>query len=277
MEFVKMSVLGNDFVVIDYRNHDLSLDCEQIRRLSDRRFGIGADQILILKKSDNADVFVEAYNSDGSFVGGCGNNTLSVAKLLNEENGKKTISIETKDVIVYCCKIHEDSYQVNMGKPSFSAKDIPLSVSIEDTTNLPIDITFNGVRCSNPSAVNTGDSHCVFILDNKIDLDNIDISKIGHEVERHNLFPEKINVDFAQIIDEKNIKMRTWKHGVGEVLACGSGACSIAATYIRNHLVDNNVSVHMKGGSLEVEWNGSSESPVFLTGKATKVFKGELF
>lgn len=277
IKFTKMNALGNDFVIIDNREQNINFNRKLIKLIADRKFGIGCDQVLVLKDSTKADVFMEIYNTDGGTAGACGNGTRSVGKLLSQQLQKDKISIETEAGILYCDKITEESYRVNMGKPKFLAQDIPLSQNIEDALELPINIKVNDIEYKNPSAVSMGNPHCVFILDEEINLDELDIETIGRKIENHELFPEKTNVEFVQVLDKDTIKMRVWERGAGETLACGSGACAIGAVCVKKGLVNNKVTVKMKGGDLQIEWNGNASDSVLMTGDSDIVFSGEFY
>lgn len=277
IKFTKMNALGNDFVIIDNREQSINFDTKLIKSIADRKFGIGCDQVLVLENSDKADVFMYIYNTDGSTAGACGNGTRSIGKLLSRQLNKDKISIETMAGILYCNKISENLYQVNMDVPNFSAKDIPLSQNVENTLSLPINTEFDGIEYKNPSVVNVGNPHCVFILNNEINLDSVDIKSIGQKIENHELFPEKTNVEFVQILDQDTIKMRVWERGAGETLACGSGSCAVGAVCIKKGLVNNKVTVKMKGGNLDIEWNNNIDGSVLMTGDTDVVFSGEYY
>lgn len=265
-----MNGLGNDFVIIDNRYDTVDLSPEQISIIAHRHKGVGFDQLVVvsLPKESEADVYMSIYNADGSIAGACGNATRCVARLVMDEMDSNTASIETLGGILYAEKdqINDHCYIVNMGKPRINWQDIPLA-SEQDTLHVHMEL----LPFKDPVAVNMGNPHIVFFVD---DVDNIDISRYGPTLEHHDLLPERANIGFAQIIDDQRIKLRVWERGVGETLACGSGACAAVVAACRRGLVCQNVQVQLPGGTLFITWNNNEH--VMMSGTADTNFIGIL-
>jgi diaminopimelate epimerase len=268
--FVKMQGLGNDFAIFDGRTSRLEIPAEKIRALGDRRLGIGFDQMVIIDpaKSAESDAFLRIYNADGSEVGACGNATRCIVALLARELGRPAVTIETKAARIEGL-VREDRVVVDMGKVHLEWKDIPLSRE-EDTLSLSIE---KGVL-RHPVAVNVGNPHAVFFLQNN-DLDRVPLDKLGPEVENHPLFPEKVNVEVAHVLDATRIRMRVWERGAGLTRACGTGACAVAVAGVRRGLSQRRVTVMQEGGDLDIEWR-ESDSHILMTGAVAEVYRGEI-
>jgi len=246
LPFVKMSGAGNDFVIFDARKTDVFLTSEQIKKISDRK-NIGCDQLIVIKNSTEADCEMEIYNSDGSKSGACGNATRCVASLLE----KPEVKIKTAAGILKCWRVN-DLISVNMGEPKFAE-----------------DVALHGF---NFSCVDVGNPHAVTFLDAKISDEKF--CDVGPKIELDKIFPNKTNVEFAQIISNNLIEVRVWERGAGETLACGSGACAVAVAAIKKNLVQSKkITIRFKGGDLEIEWNNDS---IVMTGGYTKIFDGEI-
>ena len=211
IEFLKMHGLGNDFVILDARVRDFDNKPELSKKLGDRHFGVGCDQIIFIEPTDKATAFMRIYNPDGSESGACGNATRCVADILLKESGGGDCVIETKAGLLKCIRANGDQITVDMGEPKLDWTQIPLSSEC-DTINLPI----GGGGVSNPVAVNMGNPHCVFFVD---DLNVIDVSKIGVGFEYHAMFPERSNIEFVEVVDRGHVKMRVWERGAGETTA----------------------------------------------------------
>jgi diaminopimelate epimerase len=259
LNFIKMSALGNDFVIFDYRQQYFSLNSKQILEISNRK-NIGCDQLIIIKKPNQnnsqeieIDVEMEIFNCDGSISPTCGNATRCVAGYLFEENPhKKIIVIQTLGGILNCQKINENLISVNMGKAKF-------------LDNLNFDkYIFNCVDVGNP--------HAVCFVDKMID--NKDFLSLGPQIENHQQFPNKTNVEFAQIINDQLIAVRVWERGVGETMACGSGACGVAALAIKNKFVNSSkVLVEFTQGRLQIEYINDE---IIMIGDYQKIFYGKI-
>jgi diaminopimelate epimerase len=266
--FIKMHGLSNDFAIFDGRSRKLDMPAGEIRRLADRRTGIGFDQMVIIDpaKSAGTDVFLRIYNADGGEVGACGNASRCIAKLLIAELKKPEVVMETKAARL---KAHMTGGKVvvDMGNVNLKWQDIPLSHE-ENTLLLPI---YEG-SLKGPAAVNIGNPHAVFFVE---DVTQIDLEKIGSKIEHHSLFPERINVEIAEVISPTQMRMRVWERGVGITQACGTGACAAAVAGVRRGLTERKVTVLLDGGTLDIEWR-ESDNHVLMTGDAVEVYRGEI-
>lgn len=268
LNFTKMHGLGNDFVVIDCRAIE-SMDLEKIATsLCDRRHGIGADQLLVLKESDTADFKMEIYNADGSKVEMCGNGIRCFAKYLLDQGitEKRDLEIETMAGIIRP-KVHGDLVEVNMGEPILNGPDIPVKMEGK-VLAAPIDV---GDKTFDMTCVSMGNPHCVIFVD---DVDNFPLAQYGPLIEKHELFPNRINVEFIQVLNDKEIKMRVWERGSGETLACGTGACASAVASVLNEKTHRRITVHLAGGDLDILW--SEDNIVYMTGPGVDVFEGSI-
>ena len=255
MQFKKMHGLGNDFVILDFRNETQTLAPAQIQHICDRHFGVGCDLLTVLEPSDSADIFARFYNADGTESAACGNATRCVADIVMHERGSTACAIETGRGVLEAEAASNGLITVNMGA-ALSVEDIP-------TPN---------TQLSNPTIVNMGNPHCVFFLD---DLGTIDPRELGPIIENNtDLFPERTNVEFAQITGDNQIRQITWERGVGITLACGSGACATAIAAHSRGLTSGTTEIVLDGGSLFIELNANNEA--LMTGPIAYVFDGEL-
>jgi diaminopimelate epimerase len=252
---------GNDFVVIDNRNQDLEFSNSEIKLICDRNYGIGCDQLVVISKGSHKDIsaYSRFWNSDGSVSNTCGNATRCIASILFGELNTEKVKVETPAGIIECVKTVKGLISVNVGTPKTDWKDIPLSRKIS-TLKLPF--------AGSPTATNFGNPHCTFFVD---DLNEIDIQDKGPTIENNSLFPEKTNVQFVQILDKTNIKMRVWERGAGVTLASGSSSCAAVVAGIRRGLLSDKVRVTLDGGTVEVEKRSNG---VWLTGPVKYVFSG---
>jgi diaminopimelate epimerase len=257
--FHKMHGLGNDFVIFDGRETPVEMDGALARAVADRRTGVGFDQLVVLEHSSLADVRMRIFNADGGEVGACGNVTRCVALLLGGET-----RIETEGGLVSGVAL-DGAATADMGAPRFDWDAIPLAYAM-DTLDMPV----GWDELQGPSAVNVGNPHVVFFVE---DIDAIDLEKLGPQVERDPLFPQRVNVNVASVTDG-GIRLRTWERGVGLTRACGTGACATAVAAIRRKLVQGPVDVTQDGGTLTVAWTPGSS--IEMTGPATHVFTGEI-
>jgi len=257
--FHKMHGLGNDFVVIDARVEAMVIDAARAAAISDRREGIGCDQLILLESSDRADARMRIWNSDGSEVEACGNATRCVARLLG---GHKTV--ETMAGLL-TLDAEGEGATVDMGSPRFGWEEIPLAYPA-DTTALPL--AWGGLE--RPMAVNVGNPHVIFFVD---DTDAIDLETIGPVIEQDPFFPERINVNVATIEAPGRIRLRVWERGAGLTRACGTGACATAVAAIRAGKVQSPVTVALPGGDLVIDW--APGGSIRMSGPATHVYSGE--
>jgi len=269
--FIKMHGAGNDFVIVECRSEDPKLNASDIKEICDRHKGIGCDQLVLLKASQVADVRVEFYNGDGSQSGACGNATRCVASLLMMQSEGHTATIETSDGRVLECyntgevlDSGEELYTVNMGAAKYDWQDIPLAKEMD---TLSLDLESGDLK--KPSAVNMGNPHCVFFVD---DVSKAPVKEHGSYIENHPIFPQRTNVEFVQIISKNEINLRVWERGSGETLACGSGACAAVAAGVRRQLLSNKVKVHLPGGDLHIEIIENGD--IMMTGPVMIVFTG---
>jgi diaminopimelate epimerase len=267
-KFVKMHGLGNDFAIFDGRAQRFEMSAEQIRALADRRTGIGFDQMVVIgpARSAGADAFLTICNADGSETGACGNATRCVAKLLMEESGKAEAALETKAALLRAA-LSGGKILVDMGEARLGWREIPLSRA-EDTLSLPV----AAGALENPAAVNVGNPHAVFFVE---DADKVALETLGPLVERHPLFPERVNVGVAQALSPERIRLRVWERGAGITRACGTGACAAVVAGALLGLTRRKATVALDGGALDIEWR-ESDNHVLMTGDAAEVYRGEV-
>ncbi|MGC1467890.1 MAG: diaminopimelate epimerase [Sphingorhabdus sp.] len=257
--FHKMHGLGNDFVVIDARSEPVEMTGPRAHAIADRRTGIGCDQLILLEPSDTADIRMRIFNADGSEVEACGNATRCVATLLG-----KPAQIETMGGILET-RPQDNSATVLLNPPAFDWELIPLAMPM-DIMDMPV----GWEELERPMAVNVGNPHVIFFVP---DTDAVDLERLGPIIETDPLFPEKINVNVATIVDPQNIRLRVWERGVGLTLACGTGACATAVAAIRSGRATSPVTVHLPGGDLRIGWHEGG--PIEMEGPATHVFTGQ--
>ena len=254
MRFRKMHGLGNDFVIFDAREEDLYITPEDMQLIADRHWGVGCDLITVMDKSEKADVQVFFFNADGSDSATCGNASRCVADIIMSETGKDTCTIETADRILDCRKKGDLMVEVNMGKA-------------KDTKDM--DLSYGGVE--KPVAVDMGNPHLVFFVD---DIDDIDVEDVGSYFEIHDDFPDRTNVEFVQVVDKTHLRQRTWERGVGVTEACGSGACAVAVAAVKRDLADKTVEIELDGGTMTIEQEDDGD--LLMTGPVAYVFDGKL-
>ncbi|MCE3254956.1 MAG: dapF [Rickettsiaceae bacterium] len=259
-----MSAAGNDFVIVDARKDNYQFTASLITKIS-KRNNIGCDQFILLKNSSKADILMEIYNSDGSTSAACGNATRCVAKILMEEKSVDKVTIETAAGILPSWK-DGNLIAVDMGKPKFDWQEIPL-LTQQNTEDFVVDQNIK----YHFSAVNMGNPHIVSFIDQ--DLSDKEFFEIAPKLETHNIFPQKTNIEFAQILSPTHIKVRVWERGAGETLACGSGACAVAVAAIRKSLVEKaKLKITFKGGDLFIQWFENNQ--VIMSGDCQKIFNG---
>jgi len=266
--FVKMHGLGNDFVVLDTRETGLSLASEQIRAIADRKTGVGCDQFIIMEpaKDTHADVFMRILNADGSEVEACGNATRCIADLVMEQTGKDHTVIETVVGLLDAHPTGDGRISVDMGLVRLDWREIPLAEAV-DTGSLPLEVG----PLADPVAVNIGNPHAVFFVD---DAEAVDLERWGPQIETHEMFPERINVEAVQVLADNRLRMRVWERGVGITRACGTGACASLIAAARRKLTGRKAEVILDGGSLEIEW--MPDNHVQMTGPVARSYTGVL-
>ena len=283
LKFTKMQGAGNDFVVIDAIHQQIDFSAEQWRRLADRRFGVGADQILIVERptAPGADFRYRIFNSDGGEVEQCGNGARAFARFVSDKglSGERSIRVQTMCGIIAPTLEEDGSVTVDMGAPVLEPAAVPFdSASMQGLpqgrdTLWPLTLQLQGAPLEVPvSVVSMGNPHAVQIVD---DVDTAPVAELGPQVEYHPRFPKRVNAGFMQVVDRRYIKLRVFERGAGETLACGTGACAAVVAGIRRGLLDSPVRVSARGGELSIAWAGEGQ-PVYLSGPAVTVFEGEI-
>lgn len=256
--FVKMHGAGNDFVIFDARTSEVPLDPPVVRRLADRRLGIGCDQLFRLEPSADADLFLRIWNPDGSESGACGNGTRCVAVLTGAQR------IETaRGVLEVVGGAH---HMVAMGAPRLAWEEVPLAYAM-DTADMPV----AWGELARPVALSMGNPHAVFFV---TDVEGVPLDTLGPEIEADPLFPERVNVEVAEVLGRNRLRVRVWERGTGLTPACGSGACAAFVAARRKGLVEGAVAVEMPGGTLHVEERGDGQ--ILMGGPVELVFRGEV-
>lgn len=266
--FVKMNGLGNDFIVVDARQQAFLPDAATVRALAKRDGGIGCDQLIALEPSAGSDVFMRIWNADGSEAGACGNATRCVGQILLNETGKAQVRIDTLGGVLIAQQGQGDSVTVDMGKPGLGWSQIPLARAMDTRA---IDFTA-GPGLANPGCVNMGNPHVVFFV---ADAEAAPVKTVGPVVEHDPLFPEGVNVGFAQVLARDKIRLKVWERGAGQTLACGTGACAALVAAHRRDLTDHAATVIMDGGELQIEWR-QTDGHVLMTGPVETEFEGLL-
>ena len=275
MEFTKMHGCGNDYVYINGFTNKIENPNKLSEIVSNRNFGIGSDGLIVINPSDVADFKMSMYNADGSEGKMCGNGIRCVAKYVydNKMTDKTTITVETLSGIKTLVLNVEDekvkTVRVNMGTPILKSKDVPVVSDKEQVIDEPIKVNDKEYRIT---CVSMGNPHAVTFID---DTDSLEIEKIGPLFENNEIFPDRVNTEFIQVVDRNNIKMRVWERGSGETLACGTGACASVVACVLNGLTENKVTVSLLGGDLFIEYN-QEENVVYMTGPTTISFTGNI-
>ncbi|UOD32474.1 diaminopimelate epimerase [Massilia violaceinigra] len=282
LTFTKMHGAGNDFIVIDAISQQVDFTPAQWRRLADRRFGIGADQILVVEKAQGAgcDFRYRIFNNDGSEVEQCGNGARAFVKFVTDKGltTQSSIRVETMKGIITPRLEADGSITVDMGAPVLDAARVPFDAAglggwAEGQDTLwPLPIKYQGGKTVFVSVVSMGNPHAVQVVE---DVELAPVLETGPLIEAHARFPNKVNAGFMQVLDRGHIKLRVYERGAGETLACGSGACAAVVAGIRRGLLDSPVRVSARGGELSIAWAGDGE-PVMLSGPAVTVFEGEI-
>lgn len=275
MKFTKMHGLGNDYVYMDAIHQNIENESSLAQFVSDRHFGIGSDGLILIFKSERADFKMRMFNADGTEAEMCGNGIRCVGKFVYDKGltNKTTITIETlAGIKVLDLNVKEgkvETVKVDMGEPILNPEKIPVISNEELVQNLKVkaldrEFTFSCVSMGNPHAITV-------VKDTK----EFEVEKYGKILEVANVFPNKTNVEFVEILDEQHIKMRVWERGAGETLACGTGACATAVACNIKGLTQRHVYIELLGGTLEIDWN-EEDNHVYMTGPAVTVFEGEI-
>ncbi len=272
VKFTKMHGLGNDFMVVDSISQHVHFRQEQIRKLADRNFGIGFDQLLIIEPPGQPDVDFRyrIFNADGSEVEQCGNGARCFAKFVRESRltNKKSVRVETKKGNIELSITKDGQVTVDMGEPRLEPEQIPL---LADQRSLTYPFVIQN-ETYQLAAVSMGNPHGVLLVD---DVNLAPVHKLGRLLECHPNFPEKANIGFLQVCHRRFAKLRVFERGVGETLACGTGACAAVVAARLQGLLDAKVEIKLPGGNLKIQWEGDGK-PVRMTGPATRVFDGQV-
>jgi diaminopimelate epimerase len=273
--FLKMNGLGNDFVVVEARSEPFSPTAEEVRAIADRAAGVGCDQLIAIEPPDareegGVDARVRFWNADGEEVSACGNGTRCVGWLLMQATGKDRAVIETRAGRLYAERAGERLVSVDMGEPGLDWREIPLAAA-HDTRALDVVLYEHPELGAPPACVSMGNPHVVFFVH---DIAAAPILQAGPAIERHPLFPEHVNVGFAQVIDRHRIRLRVWERGAGLTQACGTGACAALVAAVRRDLTGRSATLRLDGGELLIEWR--ADNHVIMTGPAAVDFAGEL-
>ncbi len=273
LEFTKMHGAGNDFIVLDGIRHSLPPIAPLAARLCDRHFGIGADQLLVVRPSGCADFRMEIYNADGSQVEMCANGIRCFFQYLRDRDhtAKDEIGVETPAGIVRPRWAGPGRVRVQMGCPILEPAKIPTTLGSGAGPVLGALLDVDGEKLR-VSSVSMGNPHAVIFVP---DPDQAPVERLGPLVENHPAFPNRVNVEFATPSSRQRIRQRTWERGTGETLACGSGACAVAVVSMLEGRVDREVVVELRGGELEITWPGQ-DAPVYMTGPTAEVFTGRI-
>jgi len=267
--FVKMHGLGNDFVVLDGRDTAIDMNAAKAKAIADRHLGVGCDTVvLILPGGAQADAGIQFFNADGSESEACFNATRCVARLLMDERGLTRVKLSTKGGPLTGSEAGKKQVTLDVGAPKLDWRDIPLASAV-DTAGFPLDI---GGTVLPANAVSMGNPHCVLFVP---DAQKAPLTQLGPKIEALPFFPNRTNVEFAQVLDRDRIRMRVWERGVGVTLACGTGACATAVAAIRRGLVNRKVELVLDGGSLTIEWR-EEDGHVLMTGPTAMPFRGRL-
>ncbi len=272
LKFTKMQGAGNDFVVVDGYSSPVSLDSAQIKKIANRYFGVGCDQLLIVEKTTtpNVDFRYRIFNADGGEVEQCGNGARCFVRFVTEKGltKKHEILVETRCGIITLMLRDDNQVTVNMGAPRFSPTEIPFTAEHRQKT-YTLQLNNQAITIS---AVSMGNPHAVTLVEN---IESANVAELGPQIESHDSFPQRVNAGFMQVVNPHEIKLRVYERGSGETLACGTGACAAVVSGIQLGLLQSPVLVHTRGGKLNIEWQGEGQ-PVMMTGPAEIVFEGEI-
>lgn len=272
--FVKMNGLGNDFVIVDLRGSDARMTPASARAIADRKSGVGCDQVITIEDrgSDRGGPFMGVFNADGSEVGACGNAARCVGAILMDELDADEVEFATLPGMLRAFRAAEGRITVDMGEPKFGWRDIPLAEAFEDTRFIDVKLgPIDKPVLWGPSAVSMGNPHCIFFVE---DAEAQALDRFGPMIENHPLFPERTNVEVAEVKGEHLIRLRVWERGVGITRACGTGACAALVAAHRRRLTARKGTVLLDGGPLAIEWR--DDNRVYMTGPVAFEFEGRL-
>ena len=267
LDAYKMDGLGNDFIIFDNRKKSVSLNKNQILKISNRN-NIGCDQVIFIDNDKNSDAFLKFYNSDGGEISACGNGSRCVAYLLMKENNNKEISLKTKSGMLQAKLDDTNSVSLNMGEPNFEWNKIPLLKKM-DYKNLKIKINdVDGKEIIGGFTLSVGNPHIIFFVEN---LNKFNLKEIGPKIENHTYFPKKCNVTLASIKNKKHVKVKVWERGAGLTKACGTAACATAVSGAVLKLSERYVDIEFPEGLLNIDWK--KDNNIYMTGKVSEVKK----
>ena len=275
MKFTKMQGIGNDYVYVNCLQETIENPSELAKKISDRHYGVGSDGLIMINPSDKADFEMEMYNADGSRGEMCGNGIRCVAKYVYDYGltDKTSISVETLAGIKYLDLTVEDGkvvlVKVDMGKPMLRPEEVPVVSEKEEVIDEPITVDGQEYRMT---CVSMGNPHAVVFIDQ--DVKEFPLETVGVKFENHERFPKRVNTEFVNVLDRHTAQMRVWERGSGETLACGTGACAVAVACALNGLTEDEVTVKLLGGDLQIKWD-REKNMVYMTGPAEVVFDGE--
>ena len=275
MKFTKMQGIGNDYVYVNCLQETIENPSELAKKISDRHYGVGSDGLIMINPSDKADFEMEMYNADGSRGEMCGNGIRCVAKYVYDYGltDKTSISVETLAGIKYLDLTVEDGkvvlVKVDMGKPMLRPEEVPAVSEKEEVIDEPITVDGQEYRMT---CVSMGNPHAVVFIDQ--DVKEFPLETVGVKFENHERFPKRVNTEFVNVLDRHTAQMRVWERGSGETLACGTGACAVAVACALNGLTEDEVTVKLLGGDLQIKWD-REKNTVYMTGPAEVVFDGE--
>ena len=275
MKFTKMQGIGNDYVYVNCLQETIENPSELAKKISDRHYGVGSDGLIMINPSDKADFEMEMYNADGSRGEMCGNGIRCVAKYVYDYGltDKTSISVETLAGIKYLDLTVEDGkvvlVKVDMGKPMLRQEEVPVVSEKEEVIDEPITVDGQEYRMT---CVSMGNPHAVVFIDQ--DVKEFPLETVGVKFENHERFPKRVNTEFVNVLDRHTAQMRVWERGSGETLACGTGACAVAVACALNGLTEDEVTVKLLGGDLQIKWD-REKNTVYMTGPAEVVFDGE--
>jgi diaminopimelate epimerase len=279
LKFTKMQGAGNDFVVLDGVSRPLNIKPQHARRIADRHFGVGCDQILLVEKSQrsDADFRYRIWNSDGGEVEQCGNGARCFVRFVHDKGLTKgtEIRVETLSGIIAPRLEADGQVSVDMGAPRFEPDQVPFDASGLKRVGMrwQLEIASRGIELA---VLSMGNPHAVQTV---ADVETAPVASEGPLIERHPRFPKRTNAGYMQIVNRSSVRLRVWERGAGETLACGTGACAAVVAGIREGLLDDTVSVETRGGRLTIRWAGGENDPngsVWMTGPAATVFEGEI-
>ena len=274
MKFTKMHGCGNDYVYVNGFTEKIADKPAFVKAVSDRHFGVGGDGAIFINPSEEADFEMEMYNADGTRAEMCGNGIRCVAKYVYDKGltDKEQISIvsfgNVKYVDLYVKEGLVSSVRVNMGEPILEAEKVPVISAMKRSVDEPVTVNGKEYRMT---CVSMGNPHAVVFME---DVANLDIASVGSLFENHQVFPNRTNTEFVEVVDRTHVNMRVWERGTGETLACGTGCCATVVAGVLNGLTEEKVTVRVLGGEIEIQWD-REENLVYMTGPAATVFEGE--